>query len=113
MGGWAVSNQTEHSAQGGILAKGGTAVTGGPSARTGDTIWMLNTWMRYAATAEDTNGQLAVIEQRCTPAGHPPRHAHDHEDETFTFLEPRLPATTAPHTPLPAPPATRMFLPRP
>lgn len=38
------------------------------TARTGDMIWMLNTWMRYVATAEDTGGRLAVLEGRLAAA---------------------------------------------
>jgi len=89
-------------------------VTDDPSARTGDTIWMLNTWMRYVATAEDTNGQFAVIEQRCTPAGDPPRHVHvhEHEDEAFYVLEGRLTATIGGDTTLTAGPGECVFLPR-
>jgi quercetin dioxygenase-like cupin family protein len=83
-----------------------------PSARTGDTIWMLNTWMRYVATAEDTNGQLAVVEQRCSPAGDPPRHVHEHEDETFYVLEGRLTATIGGDPPVTAGPGECVFLPR-
>src|SRR5260221_6506241 len=109
---WAVSNESQHTAHGSILAKGATAVTDDPDARTGDTIWMLNTWMRYAATAEDTNGQLAVIEQRCTPAGDPPRHVHEHEDETFYVLEGRLTATIGADTTRTAGPGECVFLPR-
>lgn len=58
--------------------------------RTGDALWALNTWMRYVATAEDTRGQLALLEQRCTPAGDTPPHVHTHEDEAFYVLEGRL-----------------------
>src|SRR5260370_12281937 len=99
---WAVSNQSQHTAHGSILAKGVTAVTDDPGARTGDTIWMLNTWMRCAATADDTNGQLAVIEQRCTPPGPPPPHAHDHADKPFSLPQRPPPPTIAP-APTPPP----------
>lgn len=82
------------------------------SARKGDAIWMLNTWMRYVATAQDTNGQLAVVEQRCSPAGDPPRHIHEHEDEAFYVLEGRLTATIGDDTTLTAGPGECVFLPR-
>src|SRR5258707_4207005 len=72
---------------------------------------MLNTWMRCAATADDTNGQLAVIEQRCTPAGDPPRHVHEHEDEAFYVLEGRLTATIGGDTTLTAGTGEGVFLP--
>ena len=62
------------------------------TARKGEMIWMHNTWMRYVATAEDTGGRLAVLEQRLTPAGEPPRHVHANEDEAFYVLEGRLEA---------------------
>src|SRR5260370_41178533 len=92
--------------------RGATVVTDDPSARTGDTIWMLNTWMRYVATAEDTNGQLAVLEQRCSPAGDPPRHVHEHEDEAFYVLEGRLTATIGGDPPRPPGPRQCVLLPR-
>jgi quercetin dioxygenase-like cupin family protein len=80
--------------------------------RTGEMIWMLNTWMRFVATAEDTGGRLAVLEQRLTPAGDPPPHVHANEDETFYVLEGRLSATIGYDTTVSAGPGEFLFLPR-
>jgi quercetin dioxygenase-like cupin family protein len=91
---------------------GEKAMSDPTTARTGDTIWMLNTWMRFAATGADTNGQFAVLEQRCTPAGDPPRHVHTHEDEAFYVLEGRLTATIEDQPPISAGPGECVFLPR-
>jgi quercetin dioxygenase-like cupin family protein len=82
------------------------------TARTGDMIWMLNTWMRYVATAEDTGGRLAVLEQRFSPAGDPPRHVHANEDEAFYVLEGRLAADIGDSAPVTAGPGEFVFLPR-
>lgn len=81
-------------------------------ARTGEMIWTLNTWMRYLATAEDTGGQLAVLEQRFSPAGDPPRHVHANEDEAVYLLEGELAATIGDNAPLTAGPGDLVFLPR-
>ncbi|HEU5160155.1 MAG TPA: cupin domain-containing protein [Streptosporangiaceae bacterium] len=81
------------------------------TARAGETIWMHNTWMRYVATAEDTGGRLAVLEQRLSPAGEPPRHVHAGEDEAFYVLEGRLGATRGDDR-VSAGPGDLVFLPR-
>ncbi|GLZ06393.1 cupin [Actinomadura sp. NBRC 104412] len=73
---------------------------------------MINSWMRFVTTAEDTGGRLAVLEQRITPAGEPPRHVHANEDEAFYVLEGRLAATLGDDTTLSAGPGELMFLPR-
>src|SRR5919197_3097576 len=82
------------------------------TARAGEMIWMFNSWMRFVATAEDTGGQLAVIEQRLSPAGEPPRHVHANEDEAFYVLDGRLAATLGDDTTLSAEPGELVFLPR-
>jgi quercetin dioxygenase-like cupin family protein len=87
-------------------------VTHDATARTGEMIWMHNTWMRYVATAEDTGGRLAVLEQRLSPAGDPPRHVHANEDEAFYVLEGRLAATIGDDTTVSARPGELVFLPR-
>jgi quercetin dioxygenase-like cupin family protein len=51
---------------------------------------MLNNWMRYLATGEDTGGRMALLEQRLTPAGDTPRHVHQYEDEALYVLEGRI-----------------------
>ena len=81
-------------------------------ARPGDTVWMLNSWMKFVATGPETNGQFAVVEQRVTPAGDPPRHMHEHEDEAFYVLEGRLSAIIGDAAPITAGPGECVFLPR-
>jgi quercetin dioxygenase-like cupin family protein len=80
-------------------------------AGTGDAVWALNTWLRYVVTAQDTNGQLALLEQRCSPAGDTPPHIHTHEDEAFYVLEGRLRATIGDDSVV-ADPGECVFLPR-
>ncbi|MCP9950759.1 cupin domain-containing protein [Actinomadura madurae] len=87
-------------------------MTHGATARTGETIWMLNSWMRYVTTGEDTGGGLAVLEQRLTPAGEPPPHVHANEDEAFYVLDGHLGATLGDDTAVSAGPGEMMFLPR-
>jgi quercetin dioxygenase-like cupin family protein len=87
-------------------------VTHEGTARAGEMIWMHNTWMRYVATAEDTGGRLAVLEQRLSPAGEPPRHVHANEDEAFYVLEGRLAASIGDDTAVSAGPGELVFLPR-
>jgi quercetin dioxygenase-like cupin family protein len=82
------------------------------SARKGQMIWTHNTWMRYVATAEDTGGQFAVLEQRLSPAGDPPRHVHAHEDEAFYVLEGSLAVTIGGDAPVIAGPGDFVFGPR-
>lgn len=82
------------------------------NARAGETIWTHNSWMRYVATAADTGGRLAVIEQRLSPAGDPPRHVHANEDEAFYVLEGRLEATIGDDAPVTAGPGDFVFGPR-
>lgn len=86
-------------------------MTSQAQARKGDAIWTLNTWMRYLATAEDTGGQLAVLEQRVTPAGDTPPHVHEHEDEAFYVLEGRMRAVIGTDT-VTAGAGELVFLPR-
>lgn len=82
------------------------------TARTGEMIWAHNTWMRYVATAADTGGRLAVLEQRLSPAGDPPRHVHANEDEAFYVLDGQLAATIGDDTTVSAGPGEFVFLPR-
>lgn len=82
------------------------------NARAGEMIWAHNFWMRYVATAADTGGRLAVIEQRLTPAGEPPRHVHANEDEAFYVLDGRLAATIGDDITVGAGPGEMVFLPR-
>jgi quercetin dioxygenase-like cupin family protein len=87
-------------------------VTRDVTARTGEMIWAHNFWMRYVATAADTGGRFAVLEQRLSPAGDPPRHVHANEDEAFYVLEGRLTATIGDNTTVSAEPGELVFLPR-
>jgi quercetin dioxygenase-like cupin family protein len=80
-------------------------------ARKGDSIWVLNNWMRYLATGEETGGRMALLEQRITPAGDTPRHVHQHEDEALYVLEGRVRAVIGSDT-VTAGPGESVFLPR-
>jgi quercetin dioxygenase-like cupin family protein len=94
------------------MTGGFSTMTHDVTARTGEMIWMFNTWMRFVATAADTGGRLAVVEQRLTPAGEPPRHVHANEDETFYVIDGRLAATIGDDTTVGAGPGECVFLPR-
>ncbi len=41
--------------------------------------------IRYTATAETTNGELARFEWRSVPGGDITEHVHPHQDERFTI----------------------------
>ena len=68
-----------------------THTTGTTDARNRD-IWFAGTLMRLLATAEDTGGQLAVMEQRARRGFSPPRHVHHAEDTALMVLEGHLTA---------------------
>jgi quercetin dioxygenase-like cupin family protein len=87
-------------------------VTHDVTARKGEMIWAHNFWMRFVATAADTGGRLAVIEQRLSRAGEPPRHVHANEDEAFYVLDGQLTATIGDDTTVSAGPGEFVFLPR-
>src|SRR6516162_1935347 len=53
----------------------------------GITFKMLGTTMRLIATAAETAGRYAVLEQVTPPGWGPPRHIHSREDEIFYILE--------------------------
>ena len=55
-------------------------------------IWFAGTFMRLLATADDTSGQLAVMEQRARKGFSPPRHVHHAEDTAMVVLEGRITA---------------------
>lgn len=95
-----------------MKGRGRSAVTHDVPARTGDMIWMFNSWMRFVATAGDTGGGLAVIEQRLSPAGDPPRHVHANEDEAFYVFDGRLAASIGDDARVSAGPGELLFLPR-
>ncbi len=62
-----------------------TALTAPPTAGH-QALWMLNSLLVERATANDTGGTYTVHEQWITPAGNPPPHVHQHEDEAFLVL---------------------------
>lgn len=86
-------------------------MAGQVTARAGDEIWALNSWMRYVATAEQTNGHLAVIEQLTSPAGDTPTHVHANEDEAVYVMEGRIEARIGDDK-VSAGPGEFVFLPR-
>src|SRR5258708_39824379 len=65
-----------------------------------------------AGTGGDQRGQPAVRKRRRPPGGDPPRHVHEHEDETFYVLEGRLTATIGADPPVTAGPGECAFLTR-
>ena len=49
--------------------------------------WFLGTYLRLIATGEDTDGALAVMEQRAPRGFSPPTHVHHREDTAILVLE--------------------------
>jgi quercetin dioxygenase-like cupin family protein len=49
--------------------------------------WFLGTLLRLRATAGDTGGQLAVMEQTAHRGFSPPRHVHHREDTALYVLD--------------------------
>ena len=74
-------------------------------------VWYNGSLMTFLATAEDTEGQFALIEAVSRKGNAPPPHIHHREDETFYILEGEMTAsvggqtTTGTH-------GTLIFLPR-
>lgn len=54
--------------------------------------WFLGTYLRMIATAEDTGGALAVMEQVAPEGFSPPLHVHHGEDTALLVLEGRITA---------------------
>lgn len=50
-------------------------------------LWSFNMLMDVKASAEDTGGELTVIDSRLTSAANPPMHVHHTSDESFYVLE--------------------------
>jgi quercetin dioxygenase-like cupin family protein len=48
--------------------------------------WFVGTWLRVLAGADDTGGQLTVMEQRAPRGFSPPLHVHDREDTALVVL---------------------------
>lgn len=74
-------------------------------------IWFAGTYMRLVATAADTGGQLAVMEQRARRGFSPPRHVHHAEDTAMLVLEGRITAEVG-GEPRPVGPGELVWLPR-
>lgn len=55
-------------------------------ARTGETLWFLDTLMEIKAGAAATGGKMAVLEQLAPPGSATPMHRHDSTDEHFYVL---------------------------
>jgi len=49
--------------------------------------WFLGTYLRLVASAADTGGELAVMEQRARKGFSPPLHVHHGEDTALVVLE--------------------------
>ena len=49
--------------------------------------WFAGTWLRLVATAADTGGAMAVMEQRARRGFSPPRHVHHAEDTAIVLLD--------------------------
>jgi quercetin dioxygenase-like cupin family protein len=50
-------------------------------------LWSFNMLMDVKASAEETGGELSVLDTRLTLAANPPMHVHHTEDESFLVLE--------------------------
>src|SRR5262245_2263212 len=58
-------------------------------------VWYSGHLMTFLATAEDTQGQFALIEAVARKGNVPPPHIHHREDETFYILEGEMTMTVA------------------
>jgi quercetin dioxygenase-like cupin family protein len=67
--------------------------------------------MTFLATAEDTEGQFALIEAVSRKGNAPPPHIHHREDETFYVLEGEITVSVGDRT-FKATSGTMVFLPR-
>jgi mannose-6-phosphate isomerase-like protein (cupin superfamily) len=54
--------------------------------------WFLGSLIRILADGDDTNGQLAVMQQRARRGFSPPLHVHHREDTAMLVLDGRLTA---------------------
>lgn len=57
-----------------------------PGTDPGQQIWMLNGLMTVVAGAAETGGAYSLLHHVHTPAGNPPPHVHDNEDEALYVL---------------------------
>src|SRR5579863_8546182 len=74
-------------------------------------VWYNGSLMTFLATAEDTQGQFALIEAVSRKGNVPPPHIHHWEDETFYVLEGEITASIGDRT-IKATAGTMIFLPR-
>ena len=74
-------------------------------------VWYNGFLMTFLATAEDTQGQFALIEVLGTRGNVPPPHIHRREDEVFYVLEGEVVASVGDRT-IKGTPGTMIFLPR-
>jgi quercetin dioxygenase-like cupin family protein len=74
-------------------------------------VWYNGSLMTFLATAEDTQGQFALIEAVGRKGNGPPPHIHHREEETFYVLEGEMTVSVGDRT-IKATPGTMVFLPR-
>ena len=74
-------------------------------------VWYSGWLMTFLATAEDTQGQFALIEAVARKGNVPPPHIHHREEETFYVLEGEMTVSVGDRT-TKAKPGTMVFLPR-
>ena len=74
-------------------------------------VWYSGWLMTFLATAEDTQGQFALIEAVARRGNVPPPHIHHREEETFYVLEGEM-AVSVGDRAIKAKPGTMVCLPR-
>lgn len=56
----------------------------------GKKVWVVDEWITFKASAEDTGGAYSLTDSVVPPGGGPPPHIHHREDEAFWVLEGEL-----------------------
>ncbi len=74
-------------------------------------VWYSGWLMTFLATAEDTQGQFALIEGVARKGNVPPPHIHHREEETFYVLEGEMTVSVGERT-IKATPGTMVTVPR-
>jgi quercetin dioxygenase-like cupin family protein len=74
-------------------------------------VWYSGWLMTFLATAEDTQGQFALIEGVARKGNVPPPHIHHREEESFYVLEGEMTVSIADRT-VKATPGTMVIVPR-
>jgi quercetin dioxygenase-like cupin family protein len=74
-------------------------------------VWYSGWLMTFLATAEDTQGQFALMEAVARKGNVPPPHIHHREEETFYVLEGEMTISVGDRT-IKATPGTMVCLPR-